>query len=111
MPRRNRGGFVFALMLAGFMMVQSSVICALDCLKHGHVAMAVTHNHHHGQACHDGPQLRNEQLNSGPLAEVLPARWVPNLPSASFALMVSGPATLAEPQHVVRAEPPPPRPV
>ena len=55
MPRRNLGGFVFALMLAGFMMVQSSVICALDCLKHGHVAMAVTHNHHHGQACHDGP--------------------------------------------------------
>jgi hypothetical protein len=111
MPRRNRGRFVAVLMLASFITVQSSVICALDCLKHGHVAVTMSGSHHHGQACHDGPRLRNEPLNSGPLAEILPAGWLPSLPVAPLFALVTGPASLAEPQHVVRAEPPPPRPV
>jgi hypothetical protein len=98
-------------MLASFITVQSSVICALDCLKHGHVAVTMSGTHQHGQACHDGPRLRNEPLNSGPLAEILPAGWLPSLPVAPLFALVTGPASLAEPQHVVRAEPPPPRPV
>jgi hypothetical protein len=100
---------VAVLMLASFITVQSSVICALDCLKHGHVAVTMSDSHHHGQSCHDGPRLRNEPLNSGPLAEILPSQWLPSLPVAQLVALVPGSAALAEPQHVVRAEPPPPR--
>lgn len=111
MPRRNRGRFVAVLMLASFITVQSSVICALDCLKHGHVAVTMSDSHHHGQPCHDGPQLRHEPLNSGPLAEILPALTLPSVPPATLVALVTGPASLEEPQHIIRAEPPPPRQV
>ena len=109
MPRKSRRGFVAVLMLASFITVQSSVICALDCLKHGHVAATMSDSHHHLQPCHDGRSLRNEPLNSGPLAEILPAHWLPSLPLPPLVTLVTGPASLAKPQHVVRAEPPPPR--
>ena len=109
MPRKSRRGFVVVLMLASFITVQSSVICALDCLKHGHIAVAMS-SHHHGQPCHSGRSLRNEPMNSGPLAEILPAHGLPSFPLAPLVTLVTGPASLAEPQHVVRAEPPPPRP-
>ena len=111
MPRRTRGGVVAVLMLASFITVQSAVMCALDCLKHGHVAVTMSDSHHHGQPCHNGRRLRNEPLNSGPLAEILPAQWLPSLPTAPLVALVPSPAALAEPQYVLRAEPPPPRPV
>ena len=85
------------LMLASFITVQSSVICALDCLKHGHVAVTMSDSHHHLQPCHDGRSLRNEPLNSGPLAEILPAHWLPSLPLAPLVTLVTGPASLAKP--------------
>src|SRR5678815_2828742 len=101
MPRKSRRGFVAVLLLASFITVQSSVICALDCLKHGHVAVTMSDSHHHGQSCHDGPRLPNAPLVSRPLAEILPAQWLPSLPVAPLVTPGTGPASLAKPQIVI----------
>lgn len=104
---------VMAATLVAFLVAQPWVVCAPLCLLNGHaqVAMAASQHPDHVIHCHSDTVIRSELPAAQSLGSMLPARWVPVLPSLRVVILDLGSPTLAHVHQVPPADPPPPRPV
>ena len=104
---------VAAATLAVFLVAQPWVVCAPNCLLHGHakVAMAASQYQDHVIHCHSDKVIQSELATAQSLGSMLPTRWVPVVPSLRVVTLDLGSPTLVHLQQVPSADPPPPRSV
>ena len=103
---------VAAATLAVFLVAQPWVVCAPNCLLHGHakVAMAASQYQDHVIHCHSDKVMRSE-LPTASLGSMLPEQSVPLLPSLRVVTIRFPAPAPVHLQQIPSADPPPPRSV